>query len=561
MLTPRGARSLAAALAAVLIGLLAAQAWGAARIKTATFDEPAHIGAGLSYLKTGEFKVNLQHPPLLKEIAALPLALRGATWPVPDDVWRGMGNNPNPYFQWQLGSEVLFGHGADLVLFWTRLPMVLLTLLLAWTVWTWGRRMLGEKAALGALLLFALDPTLVAHGALVTTDVGFALFATLFLYALWHYLQHRTLQRLLWCGLALGGALGSKFSAVFLLPIAALLMTAAIRTLPAAVPARGSHLADPFASPSAGQRAVWSVYALAAAALVAAVVIHVLYFFPSNPFLYIEGLRRVNADHDASYWPYMAGEFRPRFLSYYLVAYLLKEPIPSLVLTGIGVGTLLLRRAGSSLDRAFLLVPPALLFAAYTLLSDNLGFRYLIPALPFLHLAGGVGFATLLTGGRRWGTWVAAGLCVWLVVAAAGIYPDHLSYFNEAACVLSEPGRLGADGGTRCGPFWLDDSNVDWGQGLKQLEAWLRDHPADGPVRLAYFGSVRPALYGVDLPAIGVEELAHRPPPGRYVLSAHFVARTLGTLRSRHADGPGNWLLHARPAAVVGHAFYVYDLR
>jgi hypothetical protein len=40
-----------------------------------TFDEPVHLVAGRSYLRTREFKVNLQHPPLLEELAA---AARGA---------------------------------------------------------------------------------------------------------------------------------------------------------------------------------------------------------------------------------------------------------------------------------------------------------------------------------------------------------------------------------------------------------------------------------------------------------------------------------------------------
>jgi hypothetical protein len=305
---------------------------------------------------------------------------------------------------------------------------------------------------------------------------------------------------------------------------------------------------------------VWSAYVLLALGVVAAAVIHALYFLPSNPFLYIEGLRRVNADHDTTYWPYMAGEFRPRFLSYYLVAWLLKEPLPTLLLTLAGLWALLRRRAVPGLDRAFLLAPPVVLFAAYTLFSDNLGFRYLIPALPFLHLVGGAGLAALAGSPGRGPKIAAAALCAWLIVAAAGVYPDHLSYFNESACLLTEPSRLGAGGGTRCGPFWLDDSNVDWGQGLRQLQAWMRDHPTAAPVRLAYFGSIRPQLYGLDYQAVGVEDLLRRPPPGRYLLSGHFVARALGTLRARHGSGPDNWLLHARPVAVVGGAFYVYDM-
>ena len=43
------------------------------RGKSATFDEVYHLPAGFSYLTTGIIKLNPQHPPLIKEICALPL--------------------------------------------------------------------------------------------------------------------------------------------------------------------------------------------------------------------------------------------------------------------------------------------------------------------------------------------------------------------------------------------------------------------------------------------------------------------------------------------------------
>jgi dolichyl-phosphate-mannose-protein mannosyltransferase len=547
-------------LAGVLLLFFFLQVLSASRIKTPTFDEPAHIGAGLSYLKTGEFKVNLQHPPLLKEIGALPLLLLGVRWPITGDEWSQLGERPPLFFQWQLGQDVIFGSGPDRVMFWSRLPFILLSTLLGFVIYAWGRRILGGAAALGALAIFTLDPNIVAHAPLVTTDVGFALFAVLFVFALWHYLNHRSLKRLLWCGLALGAALASKFSALGLLPIGALLLFWATLWIPSAVPALPSTIADPYASADWGQRIVWSVYALLAILAVAAVVIHALYFFPSNPFLYIEGIRRINADHDPTYWPYMAGTFRPRFWSYYLVAYALKEPIPILVLVGVGLWALLRRGGATVMDRAFLLVPPASLLLAYSLLSDNLGIRYLIPAFPFLHLVGGAGLAALLKDGPAWRRLAAVGLCVWLLLASAGIYPDHLSYFNEAACLLKDPSRLGRAGGTGCGPLWLDDSNVDWGQGLKQLKAWLGRYPERFPLRLAYFGSIRPESYGFVYDRITTEDLLRPPSPGLYAVSAHMVARGIGRLAEQYGDGPGNWLLHTRPTAIVGHAYYVYDV-
>ncbi len=536
------------------------QAFRASLVKSPVFDEPAHIGAGLSYLETGEFKINLQHPPLLKEIGALPLLILGVHWPMTGEEWARLGDAQNAWYQWQLGSDIIFQNDPDRVMLWSRLPFTLLATFLGFLIYAWGRRLLGGTAAVGALFLYVLDPTILGHSYLVTTDIGFAAFGFLFLFCLWRYLNHRMPWRLAWCGLALGAALGSKFSAVFLLPIAAALVFGANRWIPAAVPIQSSSLGDPYASPEGGQRLVWCLYALLVMGLVATVLIEALYFFPGNPFLYLKGMSRVYADHDPTYLPFMWGMFQPRFLSYYLVVYVLKEPIASLVLVAVGLGALLRRGAATTMDRAFILLPPAVLLAVNTLWSHDMGIRYIIPALPFAYLAGGAGVAFLLGEGRLWGRALAAGCAVWMVVAAAGIFPDHLSYFNEMACLLQEPGRIGLDGGTACGPLWFDDSNVDWGQGLKQLKGWLAAHASGRTVHLAYFGSVRPEKYDLSFERIGLGDLMRPPAPGLYVLSAHMVARGIGELRLRYLDGPGNWLLRTAPTAIVGHAYYVYDI-
>src|SRR5258708_3681060 len=135
----------------------------------------------------------------------------------------------------------------------------------------------------------------------------------------------------------------------------------------------------------------------------------------------------------------MAGHFQPRFLTYYLVAYFLKEPLPAIILAAIGTWALVRRGAAPVMDRAFLLLPPILIFAAYSLYSDNLGFRYMIPALPFLHLVGGAGLAALAGKGGVVPRVVAVILCGWIVLAGTAIYPDHLSYFNELASATTEP--------------------------------------------------------------------------------------------------------------------------
>jgi 4-amino-4-deoxy-L-arabinose transferase-like glycosyltransferase len=124
-------------------------------------------------------------------------------------------------------------------LFWGRLPFIVLAALLGGLIYWWGRELVGESAALGALFLYVLDPTIVAHSALVTTDTGLTAFTMLFLFALWRYIGQPGWRRMVLCGVALGAVLGAKFSAVFLLPIAAVLLAAAVR-LPVTARAAGS---------------------------------------------------------------------------------------------------------------------------------------------------------------------------------------------------------------------------------------------------------------------------------------------------------------------------------
>src|SRR5215217_2197359 len=176
---------------AVLLAVFFLQSFLASRIKSATFDEPAHIAAGLSYLSTGSFHANPQHPPLMKELSAIAMLLGGVRWPntptTADIVAHPSGAITAR--DWEASKEIFAAYGIDRVLRIARFPMILTGVFLGLMVYLFGRELLGESAALGALLLYALDPTIIAHSALVTTDVGLAAFTLAFLYALWKYVQ------------------------------------------------------------------------------------------------------------------------------------------------------------------------------------------------------------------------------------------------------------------------------------------------------------------------------------------------------------------------------------
>jgi hypothetical protein len=527
-------------LAATLFFLLAVTA---SLVKSPIWDEPYHIAASVSYIETGRIVVNQQHPPLLKEICGLFLRAAGVRWPKdapPLEVLR------DGSIAEQVGIRIIAGNGPDKVLFWSRLPFILLGTGFVFVLYLLGKELLGHSAAVGAVVLFVLDPNVLAHTVFVATDVGVGLFVTLLLLTLWRYLRQPGNVRILWCGLALGAMLGAKFSAVVLLPVLLLIMVAAARW----PVERGKH--DFTGMP--GRLLRYSI-ALGAMGVLAFAVLQYLYFFPKDPLQYIDGMKLVNADHNPNYLYYMAGQLQRRFYSYYLVAYLLKEPLAAILAACLGLAAVLRNKELPRLTLVFLFLPPVALFAAYTLFADDMGIRYIIPVLPFVHLLGGAGLAALFRSARKADKYAGAALCVWLVLAAAGIYPDQVSYFNEAACLLDNPSNLGLDGGTRCGPAWLDDSNIDWAQGVKQLKSWIDRNAHGRPVRVGYFGSFPPAHYGVTVGPSDYADVLAGVKPGLYAVSAQILAHARDP-----GPGHGEWMLRAKPVAVAGHAYYIYDL-
>jgi hypothetical protein len=385
-----------------------------------------------------------------------------------------------------------------------------------------------------------------------------------------------------------------KRNPIFLLPVVGVLLLAAVRWAPGAAAGPGARQAaapddlcpcgsgrkhkNCHGKTSQGRTAALAAfdylpYARAAGAFllmlaIALVVIELVYGFHGGIQRYIEGLRLVNADHDPDYLTFLGGQMRYRFESYFAEAYLLKEPVAAIVLAALGIFQLLRARSIGILAKLFLLLPPAVLFMAHTLFADCLGIRYIIGVLPFTCLFGGLALASLVRSGSTVKRCAAGVLCAWSIVAAAGIYPDQLSYFNETAC-LGEPGKIGLDGGSGCGTRWLDDSNVDWGQGLKQLSDWTEANAKGRPIRLAYFGSFPPEVYGFppQSESLTSRDLMQVPAPGLYAVSVLLafaeLAVVIGDLvlvALRHFLAAGT--AHAARAVGVFHlaAEFHFDL-
>lgn len=522
------------------------------RNKSATYDEVTHLPSGYSYLATGEIHLNAQHPPLIKELCAYPLLFLNLKSPIQ---WGILKRPDLPQgFEWAFGREFLFSQDADRILFWGRVPAVLASLCLAALIMVWAGQLWGKAAGLLALALYVFDPTITAHSQLVTTDVGCAFFSTLFLFFLRRFLTNPCWTNLALPGLSLGLALGTKFSALILLPIALLLIGLSLwvkgpgpsgrsetRDASSRLPALFHQFLSGFGDPSFFKRACAALLFTALTVALAYLVLWALYFFPRDPLFYWQGMKTVYRDHAPNHEFYLMGELSKQGWWYFLlVAWLVKTPVPTLLILGTALVLFICGRRRNWLEEAFVLAPAIIYFAAYSAGASNLGIRYLIPCFPFFFI-----FSARAASWAAGRAVVALLACLlWLGWEFAAIWPDHLSYFNQLA------------GGPNRGTEWLDDSNVDWGQGLIQLREYLKRKPVE-EYWFCYFGSGVPGYYGVQQKPIADTGLMK--PEGMLILSAHCVARMRAVLWRQFGTSSENWMLHKAPRDIVGHAYYIYD--
>jgi len=221
--------------AIVLLAFMGVLAGGAALRQSATFDEVAHIGAGVSALQQLDLRMNPEHPPLPKVLSALPLVLRGTHADYSSIQWT-ISRKPFHAFlgEWVFGDWLLNKWNDPVTtLAWARLPMLLLTLVLGWVVYVCGRRLGGSWGGLLSLSVYASLPTFLAFGPLVHTDIAITLFSLLTVWTFAGLYRDPTRKRVFVFAACLAGALLSKFTAGLLfLVFPAFALSARWRPLP-----------------------------------------------------------------------------------------------------------------------------------------------------------------------------------------------------------------------------------------------------------------------------------------------------------------------------------------
>jgi 4-amino-4-deoxy-L-arabinose transferase-like glycosyltransferase len=525
---------------ALLLVLFGVRLVHSAQQNAFTTDEPNYIGTGLYLWESGDyhyFRSLRFHPPLVHHLASLPLLVLG----LPEGVTPSPGLGPELVARWEPDPTALRVA--------SRLPFVAIALWGAWLCFAWVREVAGEGAGLLAVFLYTFSPSLLAHGALVHSDITLAVLYLQTLYAFWRWLRRPTPLRLVLCGLSLGLALLAKLTSILLIgTLGLLLLLAIVRRRPASAgfPAPGPDATLP--------RVAWAAGSGAAILALAVAVVWLGYggsfasvVDPNGPFPdlalpgWIQSFLFVDHVNSTGRPVYFLGEFSSEgWWTFFPVAFAVKEPIGLLVLTGAALVSLRARRGRLGL---YLAVPFAVyLWILLVWLDVPLGYRYALPLLPLLC----VFIASQLwppgAGARR--TLVIAA-CALLAVESLWIHPHYLAYFNALI------------GGPRNGPRYLLDANIDWGQDVTTLARELASE-GNPPVWLALSAPEDPARYGVK----GRPLRDCQPVGGRLAISVNVRMGLYNPNNPLAPPRPGcfAWLDRYEPVARPGYSILLYDL-
>ncbi len=576
-----------------------------------TIDEVCHLPAGISYWQKGEFWCYHHNPPFVRLLYSLPAVLMDT--PIDDTHYRYEPGSRMP--DCLMGKDFMLLNQKNYIAIFViaRSVVVGLTLLGSVAIFHFSRILFGARGANLSLALWCFDPNVLAHGGLVTTDMGSTVIGFIATVIFWKYLRSPSPQLAVQSGVWLGFTVASKFSFV-ILPVIwgglalfhyactpkplvnqlkasmshGLIVTfVSLLTLNAVYLFEGvgkrlgefefkskglTHSAD-------GELALSRVNRFRASALG-----HIPVPLPEH---FVQGFDSQLFDVDSGmYCKYMRGELRegPGWWYYYLYCALVKTPTGILLicLSSAGVWMFSRRFRLDSPTEAFLIVPVLVFTWAISVNTGmNNHFRYLLPVYPWVAVFAGRLSQLLETAGARslaGRVWVTIGGACLLsaVVGVTQVCPHYLTYFNAPA------------GGPLNGAYHLADSNIDWGQGLLSVQEWVDEHHDESPVSLAYFGTMFPEILGIDykLPPIGrlkvpyqqgverVDDLSDisdaevvGPVPGIHLISANYL---LGVPfpAPNGFGGQSSIPMHAysyfqrfKPREVLANSIFVYDLQ
>ena len=619
------------AIVIILLAILFFVVFTSSLTESQIIDEGTHLASGYSYLVTSDFRMNPEHPPLIKILAGLSARILDPELPINHSSWPETD-------QWAFAYQFLYHNQvtADDLLLLGRIPIMILSVLLSLSVYLVTKRYFGKFPALLALLFITFEPNLIAHSRYITTDIAITLLFIISIYYFGEYLNRPNLKRLLFCAFFFGLAQVTKFSAVILVPIFFLLLlvklghqsrksfTAKINlrfiALSAAcfiiIPLTIIHVAylgkitvpidDPDVQNMISQRdqLVQSLenndQPLNLRVLGGIInpenatgkLLNYLLQKPIPIFHYVEGLYNVMRHNFFGHQSYLMGLFYNTGVWYYfLFAYLVKVPLAFILILAAALihltinfinkvrfssRQILCQREGSLLTQFvkrysklikkvftytiagyigtvkvfvnlpfhyYLLIVPIIAYLLISMGSGiNIGIRHIFPIFPFITIFVAKAISDFLSKSKKkLSRAILLTLLTLYVFSSIKIYPHYLAYFSDLV------------GGPNQGHLYLIDSNLDWGQDMKNLKNYMETNNIP-EIYFAYFGISNIHQYDV-----AAKYLPKSDQPEQISQIDGFVAISVGQLYSMDTDY--DWLLNRQPDDKVGYSIFIYDFR
>ena len=407
-------------------------------------------------------------------------------------------------------------------------------------------------------MLFILEPNILAHGYIVHADMIAALVFTFFCCVLVNYWRAASVKWTLLLGAAAGTALVAKFTLVALGVVFFVALVArwqgSQKTLAREILAKcgamflcllivnGAYFFEP--------RRTWEAQAeLASIPGIAGSIVNALpqTFVHATTVLlppdFVQGFARLSRINQQGHDAYLLGKYSTTGWWYYFpVAFALKTTIPFLLLALVAAVWAIGRLFG---DKRWSIIPLLTAFAFYsTLLATsriNVGVRHLLPLFPFLFIMCGAFLDWLIAARRKLGVACATFLIAAMVFEAARARPHYMSYMNQLT-----------SGHPRW--FYLHDSNIEWGQDIPELAAYLNARGVKRIRGATLCGEVALPRYGIEYVNLLSGEGFNAPPTDFIAIGANFLN---GSLISENRE----WFQSYRnrqPEAVFGDSIYLY---
>jgi len=570
---------------------------GSAKHDSLTFDEKAHIAAGYSYLFAQDYRVNPEHPPLAKDLAAIPLMLGNFNWPQNSPMWTKPYEDISVAWwqQFDLGNEFLFksGNNADKIIFMARMPMIILTLLLGIIIFYIAKKYWGHDVAAIATFFYAFSPDIIAHGRLVTIDVVAAFGAVISVFTWIEFLKNPNWKNVFWAGLAFGIAMICKYSLILLIPVFIILTIIYPLIIGKKVKDLWPYLGKSLVIGLIGMfLIVWPAYYFNMRNMPQAKI-----NFDANinlrdhkiPIAKNIDLWMLKSDafRPIGYWAYgvlMAGQrtlggnttffmgeiSSKSWAGYFPTLYLIKFPLAFHLLCLLALiwaicsiqrpwFKYIVRRKIDWVKNNFELYAMVVFVVIYWLTAIlgnlNIGLRHVLPTFPFIFIFTAIGMNNLincdyqcLPKTKKIGKWLLIVLFAWYGLSTIFCYPYYISHCNELV------------GGPANGYKYAVDSNYDWGQDFNDLIKFVEKNKVYN-LKLHYFGGADPNYYIPDrIKYYNAKESG--PTTGWIAISANEMMGGMAKPVKGYEQNSDyyKWLLNYQPVARAGYSIFIYNI-